>query len=298
MQRSFRNSGAEAPPSKALAHHGPQATFDRGAPAYRKTVAVLLHGYRHPLLWRRPGRDMLVPYAHASVYLNVGSLHGRCLGSDCVQVGRREWRHSLQRSAARECRESAVEGTADLYGFQGSGDAVATLQAGSPQARFVLSELLNFRTGKRAGIHEHIRGHCGCDDTTNGTARRYCSRDARRAARSGRAGQWRSVHHLTGGQRHALDSDDGSGFIGRDRLHITRCDLPRNTAFPAVADPSHPTTLIRLAEIAPGNFSGHHSVARGQKAWLLRGHCPLTLPAAHLSAIHPAPFDFGGRRGS
>jgi len=298
MRSSFTNSGAEAPPSKALAHHGPQETSDGGPPAYRRIVAVLLHGYRHPLLWRRPGRDMLVPYAHVSVYLNVGSLHGHCLGSDCVQVGRREWCHSLQRSAARECRKSAVEGTADLYSFQGSGDAVATLPAGRSQARCVLSELRNLRAGKRTGVHEHIRGHRGCDDTTNGTAWRYCSRDARRAARSGRTGQWRSVHHLTGGQRHALDSDDGSGFIRRDRLHITHRDLSRDPAFSAVADPSHPTTLIRLAEIAPGNFSGHHCVGRRQKAWLLRGHCPLTLPAAHLYRILPACLDVRGRRGS
>jgi hypothetical protein len=35
-----------------------------------------------------------------------------------------------------------------------------------------------------------------------------------------------------------------------------------------------------LDEIPCGNFIGHYSVAREQKAWLLRGRCPLTLLAA------------------
>jgi hypothetical protein len=190
---------------------------------------------------------MLVPYAYVSVYLNVGSLHGGCRG-DRVQVGRREWRRPLQRSAARECGESAVEGAADLYSSQASSGTAATPQTGSVQTRSRLSELHNLRANKRPGVHEHGHGHCRCDGATCGSAGRYRNCDARRAARPWRAGQWRSIQHLTGGQGHALDSDDGSGFVGRDRVYVTRRDLPRTTAFTAVTDPAHPTTLTALRD--------------------------------------------------
>jgi hypothetical protein len=202
---------------------------------------AVLHGYRHPLLWPTPGTAMLLSYAQVSVYLNIGGLHGLCLG-DRVQVGRRDWRRPLQRSATRECREGAVEGAADLYGSQDSGATATTGQAGA-QARLRLSELRNLRADKRPGVHEHVRGHCGRDGTTHGTTGRHRSRNTRRPARSGRAGQWRPVHHLTGGQRYTLDSDDSSGSVRRDLVFITRRDLPRNTTFAAVTDPANPTTL-------------------------------------------------------
>jgi hypothetical protein len=227
---------AEAPPSKALAHHGPQATFG----SRRSARVAVLHGYRHPLLWQSPQTAMLVAYAHVSVYLNVGSLHG-CRFGDRVQVGRREWRRPLQRSTARKCRESAVESAADLFGSQGSSGA--TSQAGSVQVRSRLSELRNLGANKRPDVHEHGHGHCRCVGATGGSARRHCSRDSRRAARPGRAGRWRSVHHLPGGQRYALDSDDSAGFVGRDCVYVARRDLPCTAAFAAVTDPAHSTTL-------------------------------------------------------
>ena len=249
MRSSFRNRateksrllrrGAEAPLSKAPQPARPGQTFDNR----RSARVAVLHGYRHPLLWQGPHTAMLFAYAQVSVYLNVVSLHG-CLPGDRVQVGRREWRRPFQRSAARECRESAVEGAANLFGSQDSGEAVATCQPGTIQARSRLSELRNLRASKRPDVHEHGHGHCRRDGATCSSSRRHCGRDSRRPARPGRAGQWRSVHHLTGGQRHALDSDDRSGSVGRDCVYVTRRDLPCTTAFAAVTYPAHPTTLI------------------------------------------------------
>ena len=51
---------------------------------------------------------MLVSYAHPDVYLIVLVGLG-CVCSHCVQVGGRQWRHSLQRPAAREGAEDRVQ---------------------------------------------------------------------------------------------------------------------------------------------------------------------------------------------
>ena len=218
-----------------------QSSFRNWRPARSWRMAVD-HGYRHPLLWHTPGTAMLVPYAHLSIYLNVVSLYGR-RRSYRVQVGRREWCRPLQRSTARECREGAVESAADLFCSQDSSACAASSPTGGFKVRSRLSDLRRLRAGKRPGVHEHIDGHRWCADSTRGSARRHCDRDTRRTARPGCPGQRRSVHDLTRGQRHALDSDDGSGSVGRDGLFVGRRDLPCASTIGAITDSTHPTTL-------------------------------------------------------
>jgi hypothetical protein len=204
-------------------------------------VAVL-HGYRYSLLWPAPGTAMLVPYAHPAVYLNVDCLHG-CRFSDRVQVGRRERCRPLQRSAPRECSEGGAEGAADLYRSESSIRTAATCPEPGAQPGSRVSELFDLRADERSGVHEHGHGHSGCYDTTRSSARRHCSRNARRATRPGRAGEWWRIHDLASGPGYALDSNGRSGSERRDCLPVTRSDLPRPSTFAAVTNSTRPTTL-------------------------------------------------------
>ncbi len=80
-------------------------------------------------------------------------LHGRCSG-DRVQMGRRGWRRSLQRSAPRKCSKGGAQGPSDLFRTEDLGtDAVLQLQASRAQVfGSRVPELRGVRAGERAGF--------------------------------------------------------------------------------------------------------------------------------------------------
>ena len=232
------DSAESAGPSRAVGDFRP-----------RQSRAVL-HGYRYSLLWHRRAPAMLAPYAHNPVYLpillNGPRQHRRCFG-DRVQMGRREWRGALQRSASRECSKGGAESAPDLF-LSKDLRAGAVLQEYS-SAQVVgsrVSELHGFRAGERAGFPEHGHRHSRCNDSTGCAAGRYRGCDARRITCPRSAGERRAVHDLTRRSGHAHYSNGGQGFRWHDSVLVGARDLLRSTTFNAVADQSRQTTLTVL----------------------------------------------------
>ncbi len=209
---------------------------------------AVLHGYRHSLLWLTPGPAMLIPYAQNPVYLPIlligPRLHGRCSG-DRVQMGRRGWRRSLQRSAPRKCSKGGAQGPSDLFRSEDLGtDAVLQLQASRAQVfGSRVPELRGVRAGERAGFPEHGYRHRRCDGSTGRAAGRYRGCDARRSTCSRRAGKRRAVHDLARRPGHTLYSNGGQGSRWHYSVLVAGRDLLRSTTFIAIANESRQTTL-------------------------------------------------------
>ena len=137
------------------------------------------------------------------------ALHGSAR-SHRVQVGGREWRHPLQRSAARECGEGEVAQPQTYYGTEDQPPAQASA-GGAAQARASLQQLRGSSAGKRRHVSERDTSvpvprwstRCAAWRPGRSAARRAAScRASRRAAAPSRS---------TGRPRHTLAAGDGSG---------------------------------------------------------------------------------------
>jgi len=202
------------------------------------------HGYRHPLLWRESGRAMLPSYAHHPVYLNVACLHGCCC-SNRVQMGGREWCRSLQRPAPRECPESGVESTPDVFRSEGSGDRARQVTAAAAEDSYQrLPELCDIGADQRPGFHEHLVGRRRRERVTPRSARRHGGRDDGRAARSRCSRERWTVHDLPGGSRYSLHTSGRSGRGGQIGLPVGECDIPRPPAVAAGTAGAGPPALV------------------------------------------------------
>ena len=185
---------------------------------------------------------MLSAYARPTVYLNVGLLDRR--RGDRLQMGGRQRRRSLQRPAARECREGAAQGATDLHCSKASRRAGAIGTGQFPKTRSRVSELRLLRADAGPDVYEY--GHRDRWDLqpAGDPTRRHGGRDTRRSAGTRSAGPGWPVHHLAGRSRHSFAPADHQGSRRYDGLQLFTCDLPRPPALAAVTHSTHQATLI------------------------------------------------------